>query len=150
MKYNKQYRFTVFTEDATVDVNRFRWKLNMGSVLEQDADYLMSIESITTEMSATVTNIQLCCIRCENVMSKYSWCSKTGSPVIFCGSPMSFTNPSKDFYTFEVNRDILNSDFVLQIDNMDPVLLPATRPLGISTADYRMALTFVITEYRNN
>ena len=150
MKYNKQYRFTVFTEDATLDVNRFRWKLNMGSVLEQDADYLMSIESITTEMSATVTNIQLCCIRCENVMSKYSWCSKTGSPVIFCGSPMSFTNPSKDFYTFEVNRDILNSDFVLQIDNMDPVLLPATRPLGISTADYRMALTFVITEYRNN
>ena len=148
MKYNKQYRFTVFTEDATVDVNRFRWKLNMGSVLEQDADYLMSIESITTEMSATVTNIQLCCIRCENVMSKYSWCSKTGSPVIFCGSPMSFTNPSKDFYTFEVNRDILNSDFVLQIDNMETVAGPGL--LGFSTADYRMALTFVITEYRNN
>ena len=150
MKYNKQYRFTVFTEDATLDVNRFRWKLNMGSVLEQDADYLMSIESITTEKSAAVISMEMCCIRCENVMSKYSWCSKTGSPVIFCGSPTNFINPSKDFFTFEVNRDILNSDFVLHIDNMDPVLLPATRPLGISTGDYRMALTFVITEYRNN
>jgi hypothetical protein len=148
MKYNKQYRFTVFTEDATVDVNRFRWKLNMGSVLEQDADYLMSIESITTEMSGAVINMELCCIRCENVMSKYSWCSKAGSPVIFCGSPMAFANHSKDFFTYEVNRDILNSDFVLQIDNMETV--GGVRPLGIATANYRMALTFVITEYRNN
>ena len=91
MKYNKQYRFTVFTEDATVDVNRFRWKLNMGSVLEQDADYLMSIESITTEVSGGgVINMEMCCIRCENVMSKYSWCIKDGSPVIFCGNPMAF------------------------------------------------------------
>ena len=149
MKYNKQYRFTVFTEDATLDVNRFRWKLNMGSVLEQDADYLMSIENITTETyGADVVHMEMCCIRCENVMSKYSWCSKAGSPVIFCGYPMSFTNPSKDFYTFEVNRDILNSDFVLQIDNMETV--GGVRPLGISTVNYRMALTFVITEYRNN
>ena len=147
MKYNKQYRFTVFTEDTTVDVNRFRWKLNMGSVLEQDADYLMSIENITTEMSAALP-MELCCIRCENVMSKYSWCSKAGSPVIFCGSPMAFANHSKDFFTYEVNRDILNSDFVLQIDNMETVV--GVRPLGISTVNYRMALTFVITEYRNN
>ena len=149
MKYNKQYRFTVFTEDSTIDVNRFRWKLNMGSVLEQDADYLMSIESITTEMSAALL-MELCCIRCENVMSKYSWCSKAGSPVIFCGSPTNFINPSKDFFTFEVNRDILNSDFTLQIDDMKSVLGPMTsRAVGIST-DYRLALTFVITEYRNN
>ena len=149
MKYNKQYRFTVFTEDATVDVNRFRWKLNMGSVLEQDADYLMSIESITTEVSgAGAIGIELCCIRCENVMSKYSWCSKAGSPVIFCGNPMAFANQSKDFFTYEVNRDILNSDFVLQIDNMETV--GGVRPLGISTVNYRTALTFVITEYRNN
>ncbi len=149
MKYNKQYRFTVFTEDITsLDVNRFKWKLNMGSVLEQDADYLMSIESITTEISGGVIGMELCCIRCENVMSKYSWCSKAGSPVIFCGSPMAFANHSKDFFTYEVNRDILNSDFVLQIDNMETV--GGARPLGISTANYRMALTFVITEYRNN
>ena len=149
MKYNKQYRFTVFTEDATLEVNRFRWKLNMGSVLEQDADYLMSIESITTEVSGGgVINMEMCCIRCENVMSKYSWCSKAGSPVIFCGSPMAFANHSKDFFTYEVNRDILNSDFVLQIDNMETVV--GVRPLGISTVNYRMALTFVITEYRNN
>ena len=122
----------------------------MGSVLEQDADYLMSIESITTEKSAAVISMEMCCIRCENVMSKYSWCSKTGSPVIFCGSPTNFINPSKDFFTFEVNRDILNSDFTLQIDDMKSVLGPMTsRAVGIST-DYRMALTFVITEYRNN
>ena len=149
MKYNKQYSFTVFTEDSTLDVNRFRWKLNMGSVLEQDADYLMSIENITTETYGGAVPMEMCCIRCENVMSKYSWCSKAGSPVIFCGYPMSFTNPSKDFYTFEVNRDILNSDFVLQIDNMETVG-GANRPLGIPIANYRLALTFVITEYRNN
>ena len=150
MKYNKQYRFTVFTEDATLDVNRFRWKLNVGSVLEQDADYLMSIENITTEVYGVgVMPMEMCCIRCENVMSKYSWCSKAGSPVIFCGSPTNFINPSKDFFTFEVNRDILNSDFVLQIDNMETVG-GANRPLGIPIANYRMALTFVITEYRNN
>lgn len=149
MKYNKQYRFTVFTEDATVDANRFRWKLNMGSVLEQDADYLMTIENITTEVYGGAAPMELCCIRCENVMSKYSWCSKAGSPVIFCGYPMSFINTSKDFFTYEVNRDILNSDFVLQIDDMTTVG-GGNRPLGIAIANYRMALTFVITEYRNN
>ncbi len=62
----------------------------MGSILEQDDDYLMSVENITTEISGGGVSMELCTIRCENVMSKYSWCIKDGSPVIFCGNPMAF------------------------------------------------------------
>jgi hypothetical protein len=65
----------------------------MGSVLEQDADCFRSIESITTEVGSIL--MEMSCMRCENVMSKYSWCSKAGSPVIFSGNPMAFTNNFK-------------------------------------------------------
>ena len=99
--------------------------IRINRVFKRDNSDLMSIENITTEIyGADVVHMEMCCIRCENVMSKYSWCSKAGSPVIFCGYPMSFTNPSKDFYTFEVNRDILNSSnqtetkFLTHLENL--------------------------------
>ena len=74
---------------------------------------------------------------------------------MFVGTP--FSHISKEFYTYEVNRVIINSDFTLQIDNLETpeggqtrtlVIAYVPRTLGIIGTVHELSLTFVISELR--
>lgn len=53
----RQYRFTVDSEDATidaVDTSRYNWKLNMGHIIQNNSKVFMSIETIHSSVKNDV------------------------------------------------------------------------------------------------
>ena len=72
---NKQYRFTLFTNrDCTIENTPeghgrvFKFLMNMGSRLEQNKEYKMTLESVS---SFGIIDQDTLVIRCPNVMGKY-------------------------------------------------------------------------------
>lgn len=150
MNNNKQYRFTLFTNrDCTIEVTPvgrrrvFKFLMNMGSRLEQNKEYRMTLESISF---TGLFEQDLLVIRCPNVMSKYFWNNTPESaPIIYAGQNR-FNNSSLDLYSFDVDANIMMNEFTLILDNdFDVGNNPDT---GIQEyVDY--AITFILTEYRD-
>jgi hypothetical protein len=164
----KQYRFTLYTQDAIAynsgtDNRRrqFDWRLNLGSIVENNGNVKMAIESIhcrdrsviidpaldyqanenngddlvgggdedikqrmaimNAVMTGNTDEKELYSIRCNKVMSKYFYDSRPSlygyTPLIYNG-PLKFQNGNPEFaFCYEVNPDIVNSDFTLYIDD---------------------------------
>ena len=146
---NKQYRFTVFTQNCTdVQTNSsnnrkiFKWRLNFGQILQQDVEYKMNIESISSfNLTGDNEKFSYGIIRCPNVMSKYFYDTDSTEycPIIFQGSLENFQNTSGNCFCYEVNPDIFNSDFTLVLDDV----------INDGIKDkFEVGVTFVLTEYR--
>ena len=150
MNNNKQYRFTLFTNrDCTVEntvAGRrrvFKFLMNMGSRLEQNKEYKMTLESVS--FFGTIDQDSLV-VRCPNVMGKYFYNNGPEStPIIYAGS-VSHNNSSLDLFSYDVDANIMMGDFTLILDNgFEP---NPNVDLGI-TDDTEFVITFLLTEYRN-
>lgn len=150
MNNNKQYRFTLFTNrDCTVENTPegrgrvFKFLMNMGSRLEQNKEYRMTLESVSA-----IGNIDqdTLVIRCPNVMGKYFYNNGPEStPIIYAGS-VSHNNSSLDLFSYDVDANIMMGDFTLILDNgfgANPDV-----DLGILD-DTEFVITFLLTEYRD-
>ena len=134
MKKVKEYRFTVFTQDARIDTisevvnginvtkkTKFTWKLNFGQFGIQNAK--LGIESILArDTSLIVDNTkEIYTIRCPSISSQYFYDTRDNTypncPIIYMGE-LNFknTNPTQTF-CYDTHKDILNTDFTLFIDN---------------------------------
>tara|TARA_Y100000389_G_scaffold109673_1_gene106756 strand:+ start:1801 stop:2256 length:456 start_codon:yes stop_codon:yes gene_type:complete len=147
---NKQYRFTLFTNrDCTIENTPeghgrvFKFLMNMGSRLEQNKEYKMTLESVS---SFGIIDQDTLVIRCPNVMGKYFYNnSRESAPIIYAGS-VSYNNSSLDLFSYDVDANIMMGDFTLILDNGF-----APNPnvdLGIAD-DTEFVITFLLTEYRN-
>lgn len=150
MNNNKQYRFTLFTNrDCTVEntvAGRrrvFKFLMNMGSRLEQNKEYRMTLESVSNWGMIDENTIV---IRCPNVMGKYFYNNGPEStPIIYAGS-VSHNNSSLDLFSYDVDANIMMGDFTLILDNgfgANPDV-----DLGILD-DTEFVITFLLTEYRD-
>ena len=154
MNNNKQYRFTLFTNrDCTVEntpVGRrrvFKFLNNMGSRLEQNKEYKMTIESIST--FGVVYETDTLVIRCPNVMGKYFYNnSPESTPIIYAGS-VNNINSSLDLFSYDVDANIMMGDFTLILDNdFQANNFGQFADLGIQDGN-EYVITFLLTEYRN-
>lgn len=162
----RQYRFTVDSINASVyDATKFTWNLKMGNIIESNSRVMMSIETIHCSSALDYTvgftgnddvedrierlqeqNIgynhgKHSCynIRCSHVNSRYVYdTNDNNNPLIYCGQLyLQNTNP-KEAYVYEVNKDICNGEFKLQV--LDDVGTGANLP--------RFTITFILHEYR--
>ena len=151
MNNNKQYRFTLFTtRDCTVENtpqgNRrvFKFLMNMGSRLEQNKEYRMTLESVST--FGVIYASDTLVIRCPNVMGKYFYNNGPESTtIIYAGSVINI-NSSLDLFSYDVDANIMMGDFTLVLDNNFQAGQLAD--LGIAN-DNEYVITFLLTEYRN-
>ena len=152
MNNNKQYRFTLFTNrDCTVEntpVGRrrvFKFLNNMGSRLEQNKEYKMTIESVGSYGPQEA----LLVIRCPNVFGKYFHDnSPESTPIIYAGSS-SHNNSSLDLFSYDVDANIMMGDFTLILDNdFQANNFGQFDDLGIQDGN-EYVITFLLTEYRN-
>ena len=126
MKKVKEYRFTVFTQDAKKETiseagvnknTKFTWMLNFGQFGIQNAK--LGIESIVANSFDVSKEIYT--IRCLSISSQYFYDTRDNTypncPIIYMGE-LNFknTNPTQTF-CYDTHKDILNTDFTLFIDN---------------------------------
>ena len=151
MNNNKQYRFTLFTNrDVNVERNQnnrrrvFKFLMNFGSRLEQNKQYKLSLESLT---GFGVPDDGIVVVRCPNVMGKYFYDnSPESTPIIYAGWVVNFQNSSLDFYSYEVDSNIMMNELTLIIDN--EIGNNNNLDNGLRD-DCNFALTFILTEYRD-
>lgn len=150
MNNNKQYRFTLFTNrDCTVEntvAGRrrvFKFLMNMGSRLEQNKEYRMTLESVSNWGMIDENTIV---IRCPNVMGKYFYNNGPEStPIIYAGS-VSHNNSSLDLFSYDVDANIMMGDFTLILDNG----FGANQDVDLGILDdTEFVITFLLTEYRD-
>lgn len=150
MNNNKQYRFTLFTNrDCTVENTPegrgrvFKFLNNMGSRLEQNKEYRMTLESVSFYGEIDQDTLV---IRCPNVMGKYFYNnSPESTPIIYAGS-VSHNNSSLDLFSYDVDANIMMGDFTLILDNG----FGAHPNVDLGIADNtEFVITFILTEYRN-
>ena len=150
MNNNKQYRFTLFTNrDCTVEKTVagrrrvFKFLMNMGSRLEQNKEYRMTLESVSNWGMIDENTIV---IRCPNVMGKYFYNNGPEStPIIYAGSVLH-NNSSLDLFSYDVDANIMMGDFTLILDN--DFQAGQFADLGIQDGN-EYVITFLLTEYRN-
>jgi len=150
MNNNKQYRFTLFTNrDCTVENTPegrrrvFKFLMNMGSRLEQNKEYRMTLESVSNWGMIDENTIV---IRCPNVMGKYFYNNGPEStPIIYAGS-VSHNNSSLDLFSYDVDANIMMGDFTLILDNG----FGANQDVDLGILDdTEFVITFLLTEYRD-
>ena len=150
------------------DATKFTWNLKMGNIIETNSTVMMSMETINCssgllyrvgagtgagvdDVSDRIERLQEQIIgynhgkhsnykiRCSHVNSRYVYdTNNNNNPLIYCGQLyLQNTNP-KESYVFEVNKDICNGEFKLQV--LDDVGTGANLP--------RFTITFILHEYR--
>lgn len=161
----RQYRFTVNTNYADVENTMHTWNLQMGNIIESNSRVMMSIETIHCSSDLDYESLGLgqgedeyldrlneqnigyfhgnhSCfeIRCSHVNSRYVYdTSGNHIPLIYCGKLyLQNTNP-KEAYCFEVNKDICNGEFRLEISDDDG---------GANKLPEKITITFILHEYR--
>ena len=179
-------RFTVFTQDATVEYTtnrkrRFTWKLHGNKVYNDVKSLKMSIESVhcrnmsiivdgdqnkvfqqgvippggdgvnvITQKTIAMGNTdekEMYSIRCNSVSSFDNIDTRPdsykSSPIIYVGSLDYHNNNTKDSYCYEVKRDILTSDFTLDIDTNYKNPTTNVDSFGIAP-NLEIAITFIL------
>jgi len=179
-------RFTVFTQDATVEYTtnrkrRFTWKLHGNKVYNDVKSLKMSIESVhCRNMSVIMDNDEnkvfqtgvvapgadgvniithkgiamgntdekeMYSIRCNSVSSFDNIDTRPdsykSSPIIYVGSLNYHNNNTKESFCYEVKRDILTSDFTLDIDTNYKNPTTGVDSFGIAP-NLEIAITFIL------